>query len=437
MQKIKYTSLRKGVYYIQIILPDGSLFRRSLLTDSPREALRLMDLLTPTIKQVKDSLLSVSHLIALTDQITSQTDSIKKDLLTPSIRGRATAFNPPVNLPIVKHSSIEEAVTYDYLSLSDVWEMYKKDRGSKWTLAIRQANERYFEIILEVLGANRDVHSIKKSDIRKVMEVVVTLPKRVVQPYRSMTVKQLMECRNLPEDDYIGTEAIHKHLKLYKSVFKTYLTDAKDILMKAPTDGVVAPQSSNRYGAYTEAEIKKFVAYALKLENPEWLKWIILLLAYTGARRGELATLTKQQIKRDEITNRHYILITDGKTENATREIALHPHLIEWGFLEFVARKHVLLFAEVAGKNMAKIGKVITDVRDELKIPYQDRQGQRRLVHSFRHSVVTAASEWMRDVTHVQAVVGHQLTGIGITRRYIHNLPIRVTAYIIDGLNWR
>lgn len=162
------------------------------------------------------------------------------------------------------------------------------------------------EVLLIVLGTTTDVTTITKQDIKQVMEVVENLPKRVVQPYRSMTVQQLIECDDVPPEDSVGAESIHKHLKIYKSLFKTLLTDNKDILEKSPTDGAVAAPSKARFGAYSAAEMRKFVGWALKQPNG-WEKWITLLLAYTGARRGQ------------------------EKTENATRQVAIHPKLNEWG----------------------------------------------------------------------------------------------------------
>ncbi len=52
------------------------------------------------------------------------------------------------------------------------------------------------------------------------MEVVENLPKRVVQPYRSMTVQQLIGCDDVPPEDLVGAESIQKHLKIYKSLLK-------------------------------------------------------------------------------------------------------------------------------------------------------------------------------------------------------------------------
>ncbi|MCT6647192.1 hypothetical protein N4G37_14075, partial [Enterococcus faecalis] len=70
--------------------------------------------------------------------------------------------------------------------------MYKKEKALNWTKAISQANERFMEILLIVLGSSTDVTTITKQDIKQVMEVVENLPRRVVQPYRPMTVHQLI-----------------------------------------------------------------------------------------------------------------------------------------------------------------------------------------------------------------------------------------------------
>ncbi|VED48453.1 Uncharacterised protein [Raoultella terrigena] len=109
--------------------------------------------------------------------------------------------------------------------------MYKYENGRNWTKSILMANDRYIAVLLTVLGGETDVTVITKQDIKLVMEAVENLPKRVVQPYRSMTIQQLIECDDVPPDQLVGVEAIHKHLKLYKSLFKTFLTESKDIYL--------------------------------------------------------------------------------------------------------------------------------------------------------------------------------------------------------------
>ncbi|MCT6663719.1 hypothetical protein N4Q52_06845 [Enterobacter mori] len=148
------------------------------------------------------------------------------------------------------------------------------------------------------------------------------------------------------------------------------------------------------------------------------------MLAYTGARRGEIAKLEKSPIKYNEDSQRHYLLIPEGgqeKTENATRQVVIHPKLIEWGVLDFVNRQW----------------KELADVCDQLGIPYLDDYGQRRLVHSFRHTMIsTCLAAWVGNLAHLQQVVGHEKSGSGITRRYLHTFPLSSVSYVIDGLCW-
>ncbi|WP_337029509.1 tyrosine-type recombinase/integrase [Pantoea agglomerans] len=418
-KRIRYTFKRHSIYYVQFSLPAGKMYRRSLETDSYREANALMIALMPRLLMAKEGLCSPEEF----------TSSIASLVYSRMVTRAASVL--PIALPVPPVLELPPAMT-----LAEAWEKYKVERGVKWTIAIASANERYMEPLMALIGPKSDVEKITTRDIRQVMEAVENLPKRVIQPYRSMTIQQLLACDDVPEEDVIGTEAIHKHLKIYKSLFKTFLTDEKGILTKSPTDGITAPPSATRFGAYTPNEMRSFVSYAIN-EAEGWLKWVVLLLAYTGARRSEIATLTKGQVCFDDDSIRHYLLIRDGKTDNATRQIPIHQHLIDLGFLQFVEASNDALFPEVSGTNMAKIGKELTTIREKLAIPYLDIHNQRRIVHSFRHSVVTAASGWMNNVAHLQQVIGHEKTGTGITKRYMHSFPLSVVCHVIDKLDWR
>ncbi|PZD67459.1 integrase [Pantoea allii] len=445
---INHTIIRNGIYYVSFRLSGSKYFRRSLETDSHSHAQLLMSFASPAIPLVKRGTVHPDQfgqrLSDFSNRLKQQSehwlaqqflDSEQSNIQPMVIQEhRETITRPAVTEP-QKQPELKKVLT-----LAGAWNMYKREKAQNWTKAISQANERFMEVLLIVLGTTTDVTTITKQDIKQVMEVVENLPKRVVQPYRSMTVQQLIECDDVPPEDLVGAESIHKHLKIYKSLFKTFLTDNKDILDKSPTDGVVAAPSKARFGAYSAAEMRKFVGWALK-QSDGWEKWITLLLAYTGARRGEIAKLEKSQIKYDEDSQRHYLLIAEGgqgKTENATRQVAIHPKLIEWGFLDFVNRQwKEKIFSPVSGKNMPKIGKVLADVRDQLGIPYLDDYGQRRLVHSFRHTMIsTCLGGWVGNLAHLQQVVGHEKSGSGITQRYLHTFPLISVCYVIDGLRW-
>lgn len=135
-----------------------------------------------------------------------------------------------------------------------------------------------------------------------------------------------------------------------------------------------------------------------------------------------------------------YLLIAEGglgKTENTTRQVVIHPKLIEWGFKEYVDRQwKERIFSEVAGTNMTKIGKVFADLRDHLGIPCLDDYGQRRLLHSIRHSVCSSEmAGWVSNILQLQQTVGHEKSG-GITKRYLHMFPLSTVSYVVDGIDW-
>jgi|GEM_PF-6576187 len=64
-ENLRYTYLRKGIYYVQIPLTNGKLYRKSLLTDSLRKASDLMAIIRPQIMLVKRSRVSIDSLNTL------------------------------------------------------------------------------------------------------------------------------------------------------------------------------------------------------------------------------------------------------------------------------------------------------------------------------------------------------------------------------------
>ena len=87
--------------------------------------------------------------------------------------------------------------------------------------------------------------------------------------------------------------------------------------------------------------------------------WINLTLAYTGARRSEIAGLLESDVRQED--GIPYISIRPNhlrglKTKDSKRQIPLHPHLVKLGFLEFAAacrrRKHLALFPEAVPEKL-------------------------------------------------------------------------------------
>lgn len=217
--------------------------------------------------------------------------------------------------------------------LLDTWSDYIKDKGQKWRKQTANENQRLFDVLYHVVG-DVPVDKISKPHIREALKVAENLPTRTKLPYSRMSLTECIDY-DVPEDDLIASEHVHKHLKLWRSLFKTYLVDQKDILTKYPTDGISYEVKSNRGGNYTASEQSRIKEYLFALPESDYRKWYFLTLIYTGARRGEIGAICKHHIRKGEETGRRYIFIEGGKTEHARRQVPIHS-AIEAGLLACV-----------------------------------------------------------------------------------------------------
>ncbi|EFL6475465.1 DUF3258 domain-containing protein, partial [Escherichia coli] len=180
------------------------------------------------------------------------------------------------------------------MTLQKAWDgflVFKSD----WNPKIRKGNEKYFTVIREVLGADTPVDKITRRDIKHLLEVVEGLPRQNMKPYNKMTVRECLDLDEVPEEDLVSPKTVKDYLKLCQGLFSTYLTSEMDVLATSPTLNVPYEAKSKSYGDYSATEMRKLVAHFKSLSG--WKKWIPLLLAYTGARRAEIAKLKRSDVR--------------------------------------------------------------------------------------------------------------------------------------------
>ena len=147
------------------------------------------------------------------------------------------------------------------------------------------------------------------------------------------------------------------------------------------------------------------------------LYWLPLLMAYTGARREELAQMDVADVIQDDDSGVWFLFIRPGedksvKTASSRRKVPLHDDLIALGFLDYVsalpsagrvfpklARHPSNGYGSAVGKAWAKY------LREVAKIDSQASPS-----HGFRHSFKTLC----RDVG-IQKEVSDWLTGHAAT----------------------
>ncbi|MDF1983371.1 tyrosine-type recombinase/integrase [Klebsiella pneumoniae] len=316
--------------------------------------------------------------------------------------------------------------------LSDAWKMFTTEKGKGWAATIANENQRYYDVLMYVVG-DLPVGSISKQHIRKTLEVIKNLPRRNKKPYSEWTLEQCIGS-DVPEEDMISSANVKKHLKIYSSFFKVFLKDEKDILEKTPTEGIKYEVQENKGGHYSRPEMQRFVK---RLNTfTDWRRDYFLTLIYTGARRGEIAAIRKEHIRKDEETGRYYIFIAGGKTEHAQRQIPISK-TIEALLLERIQgiKPGALVFGDLP--TYEQIGLEWHSMMEQCNIPKFNEFDQKRVIHACRHTFISEAIAKTQNAALVQFVVGHSRTqSLGITARYTHRPPLKDLLQIVDCIKW-
>ncbi|MGX9461079.1 tyrosine-type recombinase/integrase [Shewanella sp. A14] len=175
-------------------------------------------------------------------------------------------------------------------------------------------------------------------------------------------------------------------------------------------------------------------------EQPESdYRWIILLGAYTGARRGEIFNLEDSEIQFEVSGKRHCIFILDGKNNNARRKVPIHINLIKMVFLEFVEKRKYLQGEKAKLFTEFKTAHYITDkFRSSFKnisIPLCNDTFQRFSFHSLRSAVITESLQF-NELHMIQRVVGNEISNAPVTKKYAGVFEFKNVLDIIDCLKW-
>ncbi len=229
-------------------------------------------------------------------------------------------------------------------------------------------------------------------------------------------------------------------LAALKSVFGWAVTNGK--LASNPAQGVSIQRIRSRTPrrGFSDSEAKAILQAASHVaagrEHPETLaakRWVPWLLAYTGARVGEIGQLRKEDIKR---VGEHWVLtITPEagpvKTDKA-RAIVLHPHLLDLGFPQFVEGAN-------GGPLFLRI-RPGADVRGPLKaLKNRLREFVREVVtdtavdpnHGWRHRFKTVCREVRVDPEVRDYIQGHSARTVG--ERY-GEMPILAQVAEVEKL---
>ncbi|MFC5554822.1 DUF6538 domain-containing protein [Methylobacterium iners] len=194
-----------------------------------------------------------------------------------------------------------------------------------------------------------EAQRVTVDDVRRFKDYRLKTPKKNGQPLSPTTVK-------------------NSDLAALKSVFGWGVANGR--LAENPATDVTVARASKvklREREFTPEEARRLLRAASRLQRGKELpqtyaakRWIPWVLAFTGARVGEIAQMRRQDLRKEEVEGHSagvwVLRITPEagrvKTKQA-REVPLHPQLVEMGFPQFVAGatgERVFLVPEASGE---------------------------------------------------------------------------------------
>ena len=421
----RYLLRRGNTYYFRFVLPSHvrqicpSLPRevkRSLATDNFATALYFINekpSLIGLVKRCRDAV----QLKLLCERLRDFSGDFKKyvDRFVPRVVGRSEE----------PYMVSEEELKARVPKMSTAWKEFVDWKN--WSPKALKNNKLLFDNILHFLG-DVPVGVVTKRSLTEVLASISKLPQRNKRRYKGVPLKRLSSME-ISDDDRISSKTVKEHLKLCQGFFSSYLVKERQVLSQSPTEGISMDTENNRFASLGDAQVVQLFQKASR--KPEWFRWMLLLAAYSGARRSELARLRSEDFRVCPDTGRHYFVIHYGKTKAARRVVSVHFRLMEIGFIDWVEEMGGILFP-VAHTNPNRVTDMFSSLLD-IKV---NDLGERIVFHSLRHTFITKARSAGIETVLVQQVVGHEKAGAGLTDRYTHTFPLKSVLVVVDSIDY-
>lgn len=302
---------------------------------------------------------------------------------------------------------------------SEVVDLYLEERALDNTDETRLAKRRTYDQFLEVFN-DLEINQFTKQ------EIVAWKSTQIRKNLKSQTINS-----KLGELNSLFVWAVQNGYYTASNELPT-----KDLKVTAKKDIV-----HESYEPFSNDELIAIFSeeYTRKFNKPDFY-YIPLIALFTGARREEIASLkTVNILKIDGIES---IEIEQGKNNSARRVVPIHKKLIELGLLEY--HKHIEELGEeyifphlVDGKNGRgkNVGRHFSDyLRKCLKI-----SNERKVFHSFRHTVITRLHTLNSNPVHALQIVGHtdESSETVHIKVYTHDVGLKALKTTINKLSYK
>ncbi|MCQ4310691.1 tyrosine-type recombinase/integrase [Pseudomonas stutzeri] len=334
-------------------------------------------------------------LASIIDELDHDSASDRERLASASL-----SVSPPQGLP----ATIEEPKPLSWEDLSDSY-----------------MTEHSVNVKVSTLGALRTAHTV----IGRAFEAVG------VSDLSKHKREDLIAVRtNLLESRKPST--VNNLLATLSTVLKW--AEANDLIKKAYTTKLKLTKSttSEREG-FTESQVAKAMSHANGLPSTSWQRWGLSLLAITGARVGEIAQLTKEDIK--QVDGCWCIDINERgskslKNSYSSRLVPLIDGALGFDLTAFLEAIKAGALPSDNGINPMNASRGLGAL---LREALGENRAENQTLHSLRHSMASRLQSKGTPLPFAQAILGHASGAISYDA-YGNSIPIKALAEVLEDI---
>jgi integrase len=420
--------------------------KRSLRTDSRKEAIKRARVWTIETDQLFDELMAKHH---------SRTAHLKTYLITHielnpdgSEKSRTIIDNPELERDIahrlvgVGHAQ-KQPVKNSPL-FSEVSARFMSDRRQRLAPGTLKDTAQTLSLFQDVMG-DMPFAEIKALGIKKFRDAVVGLPPRGrASKYNGFSVQQLLEM-DIPTTERLKSSVVNKHVAKLAALWTWALRQDDMGVDTNPCNSIEPlpiPRRDPEEKCFAADELKRLFEsdnYKEGFDSP-FKYWCPLIALYTGARIGEVAQLHLSDIKKidaiDAISaiSSIYAFDLNDYTEDKriknkkARKVPIHPILLNLGLIryadELAVRGETRLFPELTNSRDGYgqyLGDWFRKYRRKCGLPNIES----RNTHGFRYTFQNALRALDADELKIDAIVGHADT---VAMRRVYRAPKAVAS---------
>lgn len=373
--------------------------------------------------------------------------------LGPSVREMARVAFAAAWLEVVQHEELERQRAARYLAAleaaalspgqlqvaraPDAYSPREGDRTVKELIAAfrKERSERYggesterkyshiFTALEDVLTPDKPLRAITREDVRKLRDLLRSMPNHMGKRYPGLSMSEAIE--QAAEDDapLLAPNTVNSYLSNLSAMFN-WARDVVGWMDGNPAKGFIDKSlpTVKRRGFSSDELDAIFSVLSSFRETEPWKFWVPALALYTGGRLNELCQLDRDDVRETEGIS--YLALTRFdrtgrrrpdvrlKTDTSSRNVALHPALIEAGFLEFVRERNTgRLFPELkpgpGGGYSHSVSRWFGHLLDRLGM-----EDPSLVFHSFRHGFRDACRRGDVDRTDAKILGGWKVSDV-------------------------